>query len=147
MAEASKGAIANVDMDSLLEGTLDQLADLPEFKPFPPGVHRCTIKWEREEKTIKMHVTALETVELAAPSKDTPLEKGTETTMNYKLDNEYGQGNFKVIMAGLTAIHGAASPSKLMQTSEGNEYNLVTDTRPNKDKTAVYTDVKAILPV
>ena len=36
----------NLDIDNLLDGTLDDLADAPEFKPFPLGAHKIVMKWE-----------------------------------------------------------------------------------------------------
>ena len=32
--------MSEFNLDSLLDGTLDALADLPEFKPFPAGTYR-----------------------------------------------------------------------------------------------------------
>jgi hypothetical protein len=138
-----KGKIA-VNMDSLLDGTVDALADMPEFKPFPPGVHRCQIKWEREDVTIKLKLIAQETVELADP-KDTPLEAGTEVNTQFKLDNEFGQGAWKLVMASLAEIHGVKPLGELMKESDGGTYNVVTDIRKNKEKTQTYTEVKAML--
>ena len=39
-------ANTQVSIDSILDSTLDDLADMPEFKPFPAGAHKCTFDFE-----------------------------------------------------------------------------------------------------
>lgn len=135
---------ANFDINAILEGTLEDLADLPEFKPFPAGTHRVTIKWE--QKVVNKHpgfelkMKAIETMELANAS-DAPLEAGTETGVLFLLDNEIGQGNFKKMLSSLAAHYGAKANRLLIEESQNAEVLVITKTRTNKDKTQTYTDI------
>ena len=132
------------NIDSLLDGTLDDMADLPEFKPFPAGTHR--VIFSLEYKIVNKHpsyeakLKAEETIELA-DSKDTPLTKGAETSVLYMLDNEIGQGQFKKILTSMAAKFGAMSNRDLINEAKNLEVLVVTKCRANKDKTQVYTDI------
>jgi len=147
------------DIDTLLDGTLDDLADVPEFKPFPVGTHKCSIKWEIKEvnknKTPIMHIKAIETVELSEPESETnqPVKNGDTTNVMYSFKkkdgepNELGQGQFKEIMKSLAAHYGAKSNRELMDESTGAEVLITTKVRTNsQDKNDIkrYTDVVAM---
>ena len=138
---------AQVDIDSLLDVSLDDIADLPEFMVFPAGAHRCTIAFEKKmigtHPAVELKLTALETVELTDPS-ETPLEAGTESSVAYMLDNEFGQGNMKKVMKPLAEHFGITQVSQLMEAAKGTECLVVTKKRQNKDKTATYLDVVSI---
>ncbi len=144
------------DIDSLLDGTLDDLADMPEFKPFPVGTHRCTIEFELkkvgENLTPIMNIKAIETVELSN-TEDTPVAVGDSTNVMYSFKkkdgtpNEIGQGQFKEIMKSLAATYGAKSNRELMEEAKGAEVLLTTKIREDKrDPNDVkrYTDVVAL---
>ena len=51
------------NMDSLLEGTLDDLAQVPDFVAYPPGSHKVIINWEMPTKerptTIGLKLSAI----------------------------------------------------------------------------------------
>lgn len=132
-------------LDSLLDSTLDDLADLPEFKPYPNGAHQVTIAFEK--KTVNKHpavelkMTAISTLELSEPT-DAPLEKGSESSVLYMLDNEMGQGKFKEIIKILSAHFGAGKKNaEYIEEAKGLQCTVVTKKRSNKDKTAEYTDI------
>ena len=147
---------APLDMDALLDGTLDDLADLPTFEAFPVGAHKVIISWQTKDKdgkkplvinkhpTIQLNLTAIETVELPAGSEDKPLTKGAETSVLFMMDNDMGQGAFKEIMKALAKHYGAESPRVLMEKSEKAECLVVTNKRPNKEKTKMYTGIDAL---
>jgi hypothetical protein len=133
----------------LLDATLDELADLPEWKPYPIGVHRCTFHFEtkaNDKKVLTTYVTlkALETLELANPTEDQPLAAGTEVTMQYQLGNEIGQGKLKNLLASFKAqleLPADASLRAIMAAAEGVEAKVATRIQSNKDKTQHYTDI------
>jgi hypothetical protein len=132
-------------MDSLLDATLDDLADLPEFLPFPPGLHTCVLNFTTKKVNTKtvvdIKLTAVETVELADPSA-TPLTRGATCNVSYFIDNVYAQGALKKIAQSLQAhFTDAKSLSAIMREAEGCTCNVVTKQRPNKDKSQVYTDI------
>jgi hypothetical protein len=137
------------NVDSILDGTLDDLADMPEFKAYPVGTHRCTMNWTN--KTAKkdwinghpayvLDLKAIETLELAN-TEDTPLTAGDETGIMFMLDNELGQGSFKKILTALAESFGAMSNRELIAASANAEVLVVTKQRANKEKTKSYTDV------
>jgi len=139
---------SNVDLDSILDSSIDDLADLPEFAVYPNGVHRVIINFEKKEvnkhPSVEMKMKALETVELANAG-DTPLEAGTEASVLYMLDNEFGQGSCKAIMKTLGEATGAGKISEIMEAAQGMEVQVVCKVRQNKDKTQSYTGVTKII--
>ena len=136
------------NLDSLLEGSIDDLADLPEFAVFPNGVHKVQIKWESKEVNkhpcLELKMKAIETVELSNTS-DTPLVAGAESSVLYMLDNEFGQGKMKEVMKSLAAACGTKSIKETMAASDGMEVQVVTKVRQNKEKTQSYTDVSKVI--
>lgn len=142
----------NMNIDALLDGTLDDLADLPEFKPFPAGTHKCTLKLEvkkiKNDTAVEVGLTAIETVELA-DSSQTPLAAGDSTNVLYFLTHsnpkvaEIGQGQFKELMKSLAEHFGAKSNRELMADGNGAEVLVVTKQRANKEKTKMYTEIVA----
>lgn len=136
-------------LDSLLEGSIDDLADLPEFAVFPNGVHKVVIKWESKEVNkhpcLELGMTAVETVELANATDDVPLVAGATSSVLFMLDNEFGQGKMKTVMAALAAACGTKSIKETMEASNGMEVQVVCKVRQNKDKTQSYTDVTKVI--
>lgn len=141
-------------MDDLLDGTLDDLADIPEFKPFPVGVHKCLVSFEAKEinkfPAIEVKLKAIETVELANPS-DTPLDKGAQTSAAYFLKHsddfvaKMGQGRIKEIFKALAPMYpDAKSMKELMVAANNSEMNVATNIRSGKLKDGVtpqYTEI------
>ena len=136
---------ATFDMDAILDGTLDDLADVPEFKNFPNGAHTATIKFEK--KTVNNHpcvevkLVGIETQELADTVNDKPIARGDESSVLYMMDNDLGQGKFKELMKPFAEVHGNKKLSELMEDSQNSEVLVVTTQRANKDKTKVYMDI------
>lgn len=137
------------NVDAILDGTLDDLADMPEFKPFPAGTHAVTLKIV--DKTAKkdrvnghpgfeFKMTAVETIELA-DSSETPLVAGAETSVLYLLDNEIGQGAFKNVMKAAVEAFGPKTNRELLADLQGATVAVVTRLRENKDKTRKFTDL------
>lgn len=136
-------------MDDILDGTLDDLADVPEFKPYPNGAHKVSIHFERKEVNkhpcVEVKLKAQETLELTDPEKDVPLEKGAEGSVLYMLDNEIGQGKFKELMKPFAEQYGAGKKlTELMKEANGADVAVVTTKRANKDKTKLYMDIVTI---
>jgi hypothetical protein len=133
-----------IDMDKLLDSTLDDLADAPEFKPFPAGTHKVTITIVQKKigthPAFEVGMKAIETIELADSSQE-PLKAGATASVAYMMDNELGQGNFKKILASLASHYGAKSNRALIEESQNAEVLVVTKVRMNKDKTQSYSDI------
>jgi hypothetical protein len=136
--------MSEFNIDSLLDGTLDDLADAPEFKPFPAGSHKAVItitqKVINKHPAFEVSMKAVETLELANAD-DTPLATGATTSVAYMMDNEMGQGNFKKILASLSEHFGAKSNRELIADAQNLECVVVTKVRQNKDKTQSYTEI------
>ena len=140
---------ADFNIDQILDGTLDDLADMPEFVPFPAGTHIITIDWENKtakkdwingHPALSLKLKAVETVELVDTAQ-APLVPGSETNVLYMLDNELGQGSFKKIMTSLSEHFGAKSNRELIEESRGTTCMVITKIRQNKEKTQSYTDI------
>lgn len=87
-----------LDLDALLDGTLDDLADMPSFKPFPAGTHRVTVsvavKEIQDKAAFEFNCTMLEPLELADPSEELPKEGDTASTA-FIMGTDFGEGGFK----------------------------------------------------
>lgn len=136
--------MTDFNMDAMLDGVLDDLADAPEFKPFPAGTHKVTITIAQKKigthPAFEISMKAIETIELSNPE-DTPLAAGATTSVAYMMDIEIGQGNFKKILASLASHYGAKSNRELIADAQNAEVLVVTKVRMNKDKTQSYTDI------
>lgn len=128
------------DIESLLDAKLDDLADMPEFKPFPAGAHKATIKWDyselKEKKIIKLSAIYVEPVELndtdAIPPKAG--DKSTVTFFLRKKDgtvNEFGEGQWKLMLEGLS-VSFPGTAKEIMDTSDGAEVLLITKIQQDK---------------
>lgn len=140
----------NVNIDDLLDASLNDLADLPEFGIFPAGTHRVIIKWESKEinkhPALELKMKAVETIELANPASDQPLSAGAESNVAFMLDNEIGQGKLKTAMKELAAQFGGSSVREIRDASDGMEITVVTKTRADKkDPSRVYMDLVKII--
>jgi len=136
---------AAFDIDSLLDGTLDDLADLPEFRPFPVGTYRVAASITQDPKQAKnlffLNLKVLETLELSDPT-ETPVEVGAETRIRYDVLNQYGQGNFKKILSAFGTKLGLGKVSAILEEARNpHESLVVTKQTFSKDKTKVFVDV------
>lgn len=133
------------NMQSLLDSSLDDLADLPEFAVLPNGVHRVALQFAEKEvnghPSVEMKMTVRETIELANPAADQPCAPGTESSVLFMLDNEFGQGKLKEVLKPLAAATGVGQIGQLLQAANGMEVTVTAKVRQNKDKTQSYTDV------
>ncbi len=142
-------------IDSLLDATIDDLSDIPEFKPFPIGAHRASIKWDYTKKVndktvVELSVTAIETLELSNPE-DTPTKAGDSTNILFQFTkkdgtpNELAQGLWKALLKPLQEHFKTASNRETMDASQGAEVLIVTNMRSDKkdpNNIKYYTDIK-----
>ena len=137
------------DIDNLLDSTLDDLEDLPEFKAFPPGVHKVLISLDLKEvndkQCVEMEMKALETVELAEPTKDTVLKEGDSCNILFMLDNEFGRGKLKAVATPLGEALDTSVLREVIEQAKGVECLVVTSLRKDKnDPDKKYTNVKEL---
>ncbi len=139
----------SLDLDSILDSSIDDLADLPEFGVYPSGVHRVLINWESKEVNkhpcMELKMKMVETVELSNPAADQPVAAGQESSSLFMLDNEFGQGSFKSIIKTLAAATGTSKISEAVEASNGMEVEVVVVTKPDKkDPTTMRMNVKKV---
>jgi hypothetical protein len=132
------------DLDSLLDSTIDDLADTPEYRPFAAGAHTVMLSLARSEK-IKAETDKLEPVinaklklekteEMVDPSEQ-PMEPGTETTIRFQMDNEYGQGDFKKVAGAIASHFKLKSLADVLSVAkDGIQCMVVTTNRVAKKK-------------
>lgn len=154
-----------ISIDDLLDGTLDDLADAPTFKPFAAGVYTLKIKWDLNKKVSDMPgvgigIKVMEVHELVNPETDTPPAIGDETELffpfkkkdketNQIVANEFGQGQFKNIITALKADLGLEGKTnrEVTEATDGMELMGVTGIRidkRNKEDIKYYTELKSL---
>lgn len=143
------------DMDVLLDGTLDDLADMPEFKPFPAGVHKVKINIEQKiiqtYPCFELKLTGIETKELPSGSKDEPLVAGHSTNVLYFMKHknpqvaELGQGKLKELMKVFAEKYGAKSNRELIAEAQNSEVLIATGVREDKSKGKSYTEILSVM--
>lgn len=139
----------SIDLDSILDSSIDDLADLPEFGIYPSGAHRVIINWESKEvnkhPSMELKMKLVETVELTNPAEDQPVVAGTESSSLFMLDNEFGQGAFKKIMKTLAEACGTQKISETVDASQGMEVTVIVVTKPDKkDKDVMRMNVRSL---
>lgn len=139
------------DIDALLDSTLDDLEDLPSFKPFPAGCHQVTCSMEKKDlgghPSIVLDFTLLETLELADPNTPEAEQSKPGDTSNTAcmMDNEFGVGNFKKLALPIGAALGVAKLSEVIEQCQDIECVILTSIRTDKnDKDKHYLNVKEL---
>ena len=132
-------------IDSILESTLDNLPDVPEFKPFAAGSHQATIAFEVKEiqkkPAVEWKLTHMETIELANPE-DTPPKAGDTCSGAFIFldkdgkENELALGQFKALLKPLQAHFGTTSNGETLEASQGATVVLTMTQRAGKAGTS-----------
>lgn len=139
---------------SILDSNLEDLADLPEFLTPPAGAYRATIlsytpKEIGGHEAVEVKFKLLETLELTNPVDESdpntkPVADGTETSIAFMLDNEFGVGALKKFNAPLAASLGVNTVREVMEGAKGLEVLIVTKVRVSKKDDRRYFDVAKI---
>lgn len=146
---------AAFNLDALLDGTLDDLADMPEFKPFPIGVHHIIASlvdkasdkknWVGGHPCFELKMKLVETLEAADPEKVG--KAGDETNVLFMMDNDMGQGQFKNLMKAVATKFGSAPLRQLIEQVKNIDMAVTTTIRQNKEKTQSYTQIVEVTVV
>lgn len=132
------------EIDNLLDQTLDDIADLPEFKPYPAGAHRVLVSFSTKEVNkhpcIEADCKLVETLELANPTSDTAPTPGATASSLFMLDNEIGAGMFKEIATPLGALFGTGSLRDIVEQTSDIECIITT----SQDKEGKYMNIKTL---
>lgn len=131
---------------SLLDGSVDDLADLKGFEPLPAGSYKLGIEWS--EKAINdmpaviLKLRNEELLELSDKSKEPP-EVGKSTDIAFILGrkdkdsgkmvkNEIGEGQLKMVISVLKDVFTGANIREIMAASQGA--SIVATLTVRKDK-------------
>jgi len=125
---------------NLLDANLDDLADMPEFLVPPAGAYEADVVDIAEKKVgdnggVEVKFRLVNTLELANAT-DTPVAPGTETSLFFNLQNEFGQGDFKNFLKPISAATGISNTRELMTAVKGMRIMLVTKVRSGKGENA-----------
>lgn len=136
------------DIDSLLDSTLDDLKDLPEFKPFPAGAHNVAVSLSMKEingaNAVEMSLKLIDTIELADPQAE-PAKPGDESSVLFMLNNEFGLGNLKKCCTPLSVALGTTSIRETVEAAQNVECAVITALRADKnDKDRFYLNIKEL---
>jgi len=136
-------------MDNLLDGTLDDIADLPEFKNFEAGAHRVTASWSLKEidnhgMCPEVKFVLVETME-KADEQAAGGAAGDECSALFMLDNEFGAGKFKANLLPFAEALGLTKPRDIIEAAQDVDCVIITGLRTDKkNPDKVYLDIKEI---
>ena len=147
----------NPDFD-LLDGSVDELADLKGFEPFPEGSYKLSINWNQKEindcPAVILKLTCVEVLELSDKTKEAPeVGKSVDIAYIYKrkdkndpkklVRNEVAEGQLKEVLQVLQPVFTAANNRELMAASEGAEIAATLKVRADKnDPDKKYNQIK-----
>jgi len=143
---ADTDMLDNMDLDDLLDSSIDDFEDLPDFEPYPVGTHRVygtlSLKEVNDKVNVEFSMKAIETLELKDKVKDQPLAEGAPASVLFNFGSEWGRGAFKKVFAGTAEKLGATSNRQLIENFQEVDCVVVTKLRTSKDdKDKKYTNV------
>lgn len=155
------------DINSLLDATLDDLADFQKFEPFPAGSYRFQLSWELPEDDeiviVVMKLKNLECLDVPGVEEDKLPVVGKESTFWMRLQQKNGealtwpdgtpntqdQGRFKDILRILAPLFnpdGTLSNRQLMEASAGCELLGTLKVKASKkDKDQKFNEIKELV--
>lgn len=137
------------ELDNLLDATLDDIADLPEFKNYTPGSHQVKASFAMDEfkdkPIIRLNFEYIAPIELADATAEAPKE-GDQCSVMFMLDNEYGLGNFKKCAQPFAESLGFSTNREIVEGVKDVECAIITSLKQDKnDKDRTYLNVKEII--
>ena len=138
------------ELDDLLDTTLDDLEDLPEFKPYPAGAHRALATFELKEinkkDAVELSFKYMECMELADPQDEMPKEEDTASTIFF-LDNEFGRGNLKLCSTPFGDALGFKTTREIIEGVKDVECVIISTIRyakEDREKERPFLNIKQI---
>lgn len=151
---------------SLLDATLDDLADLKKFEPLPAGAYRLGISWETPDDdefvVVKLKLAVKECLEIPGVEEDKFPAIGKEATFYMTLQrkdgepmtwpsgevNDQDQGRFKEVLLALAPVFnpdGTLTNRQMIEASEGAEVIGLLKVRVSKkDPDAKFNFIKTL---
>ena len=106
------------NLDSLLDGTLDDLADLPEFRPFVPGTYRVNFNFKADDKD-KFFITSV----TLALSKDSPSPPFYSAVEDYLKSNNITTVTSSAVRGAVIAVRNAKLPNPSVVANCGSFFH------------------------
>lgn len=134
-------------IDALFAMSIDDIADLPGFEVPCEGSYILEVSLDTKQITdapaLEASYTVVELVEPATPGETaTP---GTKFSVANKLDNEYGLGNAKKVLATFAEFAGSRMPADIVAAVKGVRIAATLKHRKDKkDPEKVYANVSNI---
>lgn len=151
---------------SLLDVTLDDLADLKKFEPLPAGAYRLGVSWVMPEDDefviVQLKLEVKECLEIPGVEEDKFPEIGKAATFYMRLQrkdgepmlwpsgevNDQDQGRFKEVLKALAPVFnpdGTLTNRAMIEASEGAEViGLLKVRASKKDPDAKFNEIKTL---
>lgn len=111
-----------MNLDELMNKTLDDLADLPGFEPPPAGGYRMKLvvaqKKINAKDAVEFKYEVIQCVEQSDPSAP-PAEAGKKFSESFMLDNETGIGFFKLAAAPIMQHFACKNFAEFFEKAKG----------------------------
>lgn len=154
------------DTFDILDQQVEDLSDLPEFKPWPAGTYLIDLTTEIDEveqtlengNKVKRQVPKLvnnfkEVIELDNPDDEAPGEKAKFFISTYlvKKDgtrNEFGEGQLKMYLVALKDMYPDAGTNReLITAADGTQLAITVKVRKRKDQDGNMREENQVLAV
>ena len=143
-----------------LDIDLDDIADLPGFKTFPPGAYLVALATGIEQKdmtdakgvkhnTLSVNMSLVDILEMDEKNLDktngeeAPIV-GDITSQMWSLDHPIGVGAMKMFMAPIAKSLGLRSPREVIAASKGMKLMVILGRSWKKDKDRWFQSIKKI---
>lgn len=156
----------SLDNLNLLDATLDDLADLKKFEPFPAGSYKTQVAWEFPEDDelviVRCDLKLLECLDVPGVSEENMPQPGKTATFWMRLQykdgrpllwddgtpNDQDQGRLKEILKAMAPVFnpdGALTNRELIEASQGAEVLVTLKVRASKkDKDVKFNEIKEL---
>lgn len=142
------------ELEGLLDGTLDDIEDLPGFIQLPTGAYKVLLAEGFRNKVISsegkdhpavdLPMTVKEIIELGNAEEAQEVKVNDVATLTWMMDNETGKGFFKEAIRPLYTHLNANSYNEAMKNSRGMEVIVVISRTFNKDKQRHFMQLKKL---
>lgn len=136
------------ELDNLLDSTLDDIDDLPEFKTYPAGAHVVGASFKLDKMgdidVIRLNFVYKEVAELANSQDEAP-KAGDLSGAMFMLNHELGLGSFKKAALPFQEALGLGTLREIIEGVQDVECLISTTVRiDKKDSDKTYLNIKSI---
>lgn len=141
--------MSDLDINSLFEKSIDDLADLPVFRSKPAGSYVARFEYEQDETAegnpfLKFTFDLQEVIELVDAKRIEELDfagdklpKVVFTAFPFKKDGDasaFGEGLIKLVIAGLKEINPGSNVKEILDNNNGATVAITLKEKKQKDK-------------